>query len=69
MSICEINNPVSCDNIILATIVGYKEKIYKTFCMEKDDLAKAIIVYYESKNNNSEENVEINGVYRKLLKK
>lgn len=69
MSVCEINNPVSCDNMILATLVGYKEKIYKTFCMEKDELAKAILAYYESKNNNHIENMEINGVCRKLLKK
>lgn len=69
MSVCEINTPVSCDNMILATLVGYKEKIYKTFCMEKDELAKAIIAYYERQNNNHEENIKINGVYQKLLKK
>ena len=69
MSVCEINSPVSCDNMILATLVGYKEKVYKTFCMEKDELAKAILAYYESKNNDHEETIEINGVYRRLLKK
>ena len=37
--------------------------------MEKDELAKAILAYYESKNNNHEETMEINGVYRRLLKK
>jgi len=67
--ICEINSPVSCDNMIFATMLGYNEKIYKTFCMESVELEKAIKQYFERQDNNSNENKKINGVYQKLLKK
>ena len=69
INVCEINSPVSCDNVILATLVGYKEKIYKTFCMDKDELEKAIREYFGRQNNIDEENKKINAVQQKLLKK
>lgn len=45
--ICEINNPISCENIISSVLVGYNEKKYITFCMEKDELEKSIKEYFK----------------------
>ena len=69
ISVCEINSPVSCDNMILASLIGYKEKIYKTFCIDKEELEKAIREYFERQNKNYEENKKINAVHQKLLKR
>lgn len=69
INVCEINSPVSCDNMILAILVGYKEKIYKTFCMDREELEKAIREYFERQNKNVDENKKINAVHQKLLKK
>lgn len=69
ISVCEINSPVSCDNMILATLVGYKEKIFKTFCMDKEELEKVIREYFERQNKNDDENKKINAVHQKLLKR
>lgn len=65
MTMCEINSPVSCDNIISTTLVGYKNKTYITFCMEEEYLKEAIEGYLnpkpeeddiqENKSNNIDE--------------
>lgn len=67
--LCEINSPLSCDNAILATLVGYKEKKYVTFCMDKEYLEKVIKEYLERKINNDDEskNIMLDGVQKKLL--
>lgn len=48
MSICDINSSILCDNMYLAAMAGYKEKTYVTFCMNKEDLTKAIESYFNS---------------------
>ena len=69
ISVCEINSPISSDNMILTTLVGYKEKIYKKFCMDKEELEKTIREYFERQNKNNDENKKINAVHQKLLKR
>lgn len=68
MSICGINSPVSCDNIVSATLVGYNEKTYITFCMDKEELEKAIKEYFERQVNNGKKNTALNEVQKKLLR-
>ena len=70
--ICEINSPVFCENIISSTLVGYNEKKYITFCMEKDELEKTIKEYFELKTKNGDEESEslkLMDIKRILLKK
>ena len=67
LSICEINSPVFCDNLILSTIVGYKEKIYKSFCMDKEELEKAIREYFERQKVDRNYREQIEPVLTKKL--
>lgn len=71
LSVCEINSPVSCDNLILTTLVGFDEKIYVTFDMGKDELEKAIQEYYNKSSNTHEQNeiTGLNQTLKRLLKK
>jgi len=46
LGIWEINNPSSCDNMLLSILVGYNEKKYLTFSMKKEELAKVIEQYF-----------------------
>lgn len=56
MSICEINNLVSYDNVVLTKLVGYNEKTYISFCMDKEELERVIKEYFERQDNESKEN-------------
>ncbi len=47
ISLCEINTPVKCDNMIGAVITGYNEKKYIIFDMSKKELIKNIKSYYQ----------------------
>lgn len=67
MSVCEINSPVSCDNIVSSILVGYNEKRYITFSLEKEELARVIKEYFE-RQVDDKESIVINEVQRKLLK-
>lgn len=69
--ICEINNPISCENIISSVLVEYNEKKYITFSMEKDELEKAIKEYFVSQFKNWKEiseNYELTE-YKRILSK
>lgn len=70
MSVCEINSSVSCDNMVLQTLVGCNEKTYISFCMDKEDIEKTIKGYFERQVNNGEENkkLALSGAQKKLLK-
>lgn len=69
--ISEINSPVTCNNIILATLVGYNEKVYLSFNMDKETLETAIKEYFEKPKDIEEEKhfIETNQIHQKLLKK
>jgi len=69
--ICEINSPVSCENIISSVLVGCMEKEYITFCMDKEYLGKAIQEYFQSQTKDWKElseNLELTEFKRILLK-
>ena len=69
--ICEINSPISCENIISSVLVGNNEKKYITFCMEKDELEKAIKEYFKTQFKDwieMSENSELTE-YKRILSK
>lgn len=70
MTVCEINSPVSCDNIILSTLVGCNEKTYITFCMDKEEIEKTIKGYFErqASSHDVKEYIDDNQNVRMLLK-
>lgn len=69
MYMCEINSPVLCDNIISTVLMGYNEKVFINFCMEKEDLEKAIKEHFKRQTNGDEaKNIELNEIQKRLLK-
>lgn len=69
MSVCEINSPVSCDNIVLTTMVGFNEKKYINFDIERTELEKAIEKFFSEEYSVSEQNSNIiSEIQKKLLK-
>lgn len=53
MTMCDLNSPISCDNIIFASLVGCKT-IYTSFCKEEENFKYAIENYFNSKSEESE---------------
>jgi len=50
--------------------MGYNEKVFINFCMEKEDLEKAIKEHFKRQTNNGDEakNIELNEIEKRLLK-
>lgn len=53
MRVCTINSPLICDNVVLETLVGFKEKVYVNFNMDEDVLKEQIRKYFEKKFENT----------------
>lgn len=69
MGVCEINTPVSCENMISTIMVGFKEKKYITFNIEKTELEKAIEKFFSEEYSVGEQtNNTIDEIQMKLLK-
>lgn len=65
IGVCEINTPVSCDNMLLAVMVGNHEKRCIEFNMERENLEQAIKSFLEREfdfdncnNNNLTEEIQ-----------
>lgn len=71
MTMCDLNSPVSCDNIISTALVGCKNKMYISFCTEEEELEKAIEAYLNPKTEDNKEespNNVISEIKQRLLK-
>lgn len=69
MSITQINTPVQCDNMIDSIMVGYEEKEYLTFNMDRENLESVVIDYFKKLNGEPEREVvlALGDVKRKIL--
>lgn len=50
MRVCAINSPLICDNVVLETLVGFKEKVYVNFNMDEEVLKEQIRKYFEKES-------------------
>lgn len=69
LNICEINTTVSCDNIVLAVMVGNREKRCIEFNIERENLEKAIKEFFEQeiKINDQNKKNELMEIQKKLV--
>lgn len=68
MRVCAINSPLICDNVILRTLTGFKEKVYVNFNMDEDVLKEQIRKYFEKKSEKAaREKVLSNHEVKKLI--
>lgn len=70
LSVCEINTNVSCDSMILALMVGNREKREIAFNIERENLEQVVKEFFEQEVdiNNQEKKIELKEMQRKVLR-
>lgn len=69
IGVCEINTAVLCDNMLLAVMVGTKEKTCINFNIERENLEKVMKDFFdlEVDINEQEKMLSLKEIHRKLL--